>query len=145
MSMLFDERELAFLYTAASDPHRQHRERKDVMRTRSVARFCVVVATVSVIGSACQNTTTVTARDTSAGTNSKFATPQEIFSPANFRSRRERLTKLVPDGLVVLIGAKGVIDAWEEHRNDPTYRVQPVRQEENLFYLTGVTIPNAAV
>jgi Xaa-Pro aminopeptidase len=114
------------------------------MSTSAIARFCFVLIPLSVCGAACQNMTTA-ARSETPGTNSKFATPQEIFSPANFRSRRERLTKLVPDGVVVLIGAKGVIDAWEEHRNDPTFRVQPVRQEENLFYLTGVTIPNTAV
>jgi Xaa-Pro aminopeptidase len=75
----------------------------------------------------------------------RFPTHRDVFTPANFRVRRERLAKLIPDGIVVLLGAKGVIDAWEEHRNDPTFRVQPVRQEENLFFLTGLSIPGAAV
>lgn len=80
-----------------------------------------------------------------AGRPGKFSTPSEVFSPATFRARRERLAELVPNGLVILIGAKGVIDAWEEHRYDPTYRVQGLRQQEHLFFLTGLGVPNAVV
>ena len=79
------------------------------------------------------------------GEDGKFSTPNDVFSPATFRARRQRLADLVPDSVVVLIGAKSVIDAWEEHRYDPTYRVQGLRQQEHLFYLTGLGIPNAVV
>lgn len=82
-----------------------------------------------------------------AGTSSsgKFRTTRDVFSPGTFAARRARLAELTPDGLVVLLGAKGIIDAWEEHRHDPTFRFNPFRQEENLFYLTGAEIPGIAV
>jgi Xaa-Pro aminopeptidase len=73
----------------------------------------------------------------------KFSTPSDAFSPATFHARRQRLAAVVPDGVVVLIGAKAVIDGWEEHRYNPIFRVQPLRQQEHLFYLTGLSVPNA--
>ena len=75
----------------------------------------------------------------------KFPTPDEAFSPAAFAARRDRLKPLVTDGLVVLFGEKNPIDAWEEHANDPFFRVGPFRQEENFFYLTGVGFPDLAL
>jgi Xaa-Pro aminopeptidase len=75
----------------------------------------------------------------------KFPTPADVFSPASFAARRAKLKPLVGDGLVVLFGEKNPIDAWEEHANDPMFRVGPFRQEENLFYLTGLGIPDVAV
>src|SRR5438309_7240561 len=112
----------------------------------------VFFAALPVIAAACQTTTsapavTGTTVIAQAGDEkaSKFPTHREAFSPANFRARRERLAKAIPDGVVVLVGAKGVIDAWEEHRYDPTYRVQAVRQEENFFYLTGLSLPGLAL
>jgi Xaa-Pro aminopeptidase len=88
---------------------------------------------------------TAAAAQPTGGTTGKFPTHRDAFTPANFRARRDRLAQLMPDGVVVLIGAQGVIDAWEEHRYDPTFRVQAVRQEENFFYLTGLSVPGLAV
>jgi len=75
----------------------------------------------------------------------KFPTPEQAFSPATFAARRTRLAPLVGSGLVVLFGEKNLIDAWEEHANDPFFRMGPFRQEENLFYLTGLEFPDLAV
>src|SRR5262249_61290674 len=71
--------------------------------------------------------------------------PACALAPASFAARCARLTPLFSDGLVVLFGEKNPIDAWEEHANDPLFRVGPFRQEENLFYLTGLAIPDVAV
>jgi Xaa-Pro aminopeptidase len=75
----------------------------------------------------------------------KFPTLTDVFSPASFKARRARLAPLISDGIVVLFGEKNPIDAWEEHANDPFFRVGPFRQEENLFYLTGVSTPDVAI
>ena len=75
----------------------------------------------------------------------KFPTIAEAFHPATFAARRARLMPLVSDGLVVLFGEKNPIDAWDEHTNDPFFKVGPFRQEENLFYLTGLSFPDLAV
>jgi Xaa-Pro aminopeptidase len=75
----------------------------------------------------------------------KFPTTAEVFQPATFAARRARLATLVTDGLVVFFGEKNPIDAWDEHTNDPFFRVGPFRQEENFFYLTGLSFPDLAV
>ena len=75
----------------------------------------------------------------------KFPTIADVFHPATFAARRARLTTLTADGLVVLFGEKNPIDAWDEHANDPFFRVGPFRQEENFFYLTGLSFPDLAV
>ncbi len=75
----------------------------------------------------------------------KFPTIVDAFTPATFAARRARLKPLVDGALVVLFGEKNPIDAWEEHANDPFFRVGPFRQEENLFYLTGLSFPDLAV
>lgn len=80
-----------------------------------------------------------------ADNQGKFQTTASAFSPAAFSARRARLQALAGDGLVVLFGEKNPIDAWEEHANDPFFRVGPFRQEENFFYLTGLGFPDLAV
>lgn len=75
----------------------------------------------------------------------KFPTVADVFTTAAFRARRAKLKPLVDGGLVVLFGEKNPIDAWEEHASDPFFRVGPFRQEENLFYLTGLSFPDLAV
>jgi hypothetical protein len=119
---------------------------------RSHAPLVAVWSALAMLGIACQKASTPAVAATTAPQQaasgergSKYPTHRDVFSPANFRARRERLGKEIPEGVAVLIGAKGVIDAWEERRNDPTYRVQPVRQEENLFFLTGLSGPGLAV
>ena len=117
----------------------------------ATVRVLAFVSALAVVGAACQTTNAPAATAPAAaaqptdGTTGKFPTSRDAFTPANFRARRDRLAKTIPDGVAVLIGAKGVIDAWEEHRFDPTFRVQAVRQEENLFYLTGLSLPGLAV
>ena len=66
----------------------------------------------------------------------KFPTIADVFHPATFAARRARLASLATDGLVVLFGEKNPIDAWDEHANDPFFKIGPFRQEENFFYLT---------
>ena len=75
----------------------------------------------------------------------KFPTTRDVFSASSFASRRERLATQVGDGVVVLFGEKGIIDAWDEHVYQSTFRLGAFRQEENLFYLTGLELPGAAV
>ena len=75
----------------------------------------------------------------------KFPTLADVFHPATFAARRTRLASLVADGVVVLFGEKNPIDAWDEHANDPFFKVGPFRQEENFFYLTGLSFPDLAV
>ena len=76
---------------------------------------------------------------------SKFPTISEVFRPATFAARRARLIGLVSDGPIVLFGEQTPIDAWDEHTNDPFFKVGPFRQEENFFYLTGLSFPDLAV
>lgn len=76
---------------------------------------------------------------------SRFPAPADLFSPRTFRRRRERVAERMEDGVLVLFGAKSVLDAWEERRFDPTFRIEPFRQEENLFWLTGLELPGAVV
>jgi len=75
----------------------------------------------------------------------KFPTIADVFQPATFAARRARLASLVSDGPIVLFGEKNPIDAWDEHTNDPFFKVGPFRQEENFFYLTGLSFPDLAV
>jgi Xaa-Pro aminopeptidase len=79
------------------------------------------------------------------GNGSKFPTTAEVFQPATFAARRARLIGLVSDGPIVLFGEKNPIDAWDEHTNDPFFKVGPFRHEENFFYLTGLGFPDLAV
>jgi len=75
----------------------------------------------------------------------KFPTAADVFAPSTFAARRARLAPLVGDGIVVLFGEKNLIDAWDEHANDPFFKAGPFRQEENLFYLTGLDVPDVAL
>jgi Xaa-Pro aminopeptidase len=79
-----------------------------------------------------------------ASDGSKFPTIADTFHPATFTARRARLKPLVSDGVVLLMGEKNPIDAWDEHANDPFFKVGPFRQEENFFYLTGLSFPDLA-
>jgi len=79
-----------------------------------------------------------------ADNHGKFPRPDDVFQPSTFAARRARLAPLV-SGPVVLFGEKNLVDAWEEHANDPFFKVGPFRQEENLFYLTGLGFPDVAV
>lgn len=74
----------------------------------------------------------------------KFSDPARRFSPSTFRERRRRLVERTGNGVAVLMGAKSILDAWEEHRFEPTFRVAAFRQEVNFYYLTGLAIPGAA-
>lgn len=78
------------------------------------------------------------------GRHGKFSRPALRFSPSTFRERRRRLVGLTDDGVAVLFGAKSILDAWDERRFDPTFRLEMFRQESNLFYLTGIELPGAA-
>ena len=82
---------------------------------------------------------------TTQASSGKFPTHGDVFSPSTFAARRTRLAESIPEGVVVLLGEKGVIDAWDEHRHNSYFRVQGFRQEEHLFYLTGLSMPGVAV
>lgn len=92
------------------------------------------------VGTASSATATPAAERTSA-----FSAPARRFDPELFRRRRERLLERVDAGVAVLFGAKGTLDAWEERRFDPSFRILGFRQEPNLFWLTGLEVPGAAV
>lgn len=76
---------------------------------------------------------------------SRFSAPARRFTPELFRRRRERLFEAIGGGVAVLFGAKSALDGWEERRFDPAFRIDRFRQEPNLFYLTGLEVPGAAV
>lgn len=81
----------------------------------------------------------------SSARTSRFSTPARRFPPEVFRRRRERLLERLGDGVAVLFGVKSTLDAWEERRFDPTFRIGGFRQEPNLWYLTGLELPGVAV
>jgi len=94
-------------------------------------------AMIAAIGCLC-----VTAAGQQLASTSKFQTTADAFQPDTFVSRRARLSTAVADGLVVLFGEKNPGDAWDEHVNDPLFRLGPFKQEENFFYLTGLGFPD---
>lgn len=80
-----------------------------------------------------------------ADRTSRFPGPRDLFSPETFAGRRARLAERLGDGVLVLFGAKSVLDLWEERRFDPAFAVEAFRQEPNLFWLTGLEVPGVAV
>src|SRR5205085_5283688 len=69
----------------------------------------------------------------------------EKLSPAFHQERLEELYRRCPDGLVLL---RGEVD-WYRKRElrafDPEYSDFNFKQERNLFYLTGIEVPNSFV
>jgi Xaa-Pro aminopeptidase len=69
----------------------------------------------------------------------------EKLSPDFHKDRLEELYRRCPDGLVLL---RGEVD-WYRKRElrafDPEYSDFNFKQERNLFYLTGIEVPNAFV
>ena len=109
------------------------------------SRLSALVATVLMSAFAPVSASRAPQAAPAAGNTGKFPTIADVFTPAAFAARRAKLKPLVDGGIVVLFGEKNPIDAWEEHTNDPFFRVGPFRQEENLFYLTGLSFPDLAV
>lgn len=95
---------------------------------------------VPAVGTATQEAGTPRAERTS-----RFSAPSRRFQPETFRRRRNRFVENIQEGVAVFFGAKSALDAWEERRFDPTFRIAGFRQEPNLFYLTGLEVPGAAV
>src|SRR5262249_50675513 len=114
-------------------------------RTRLAGGFIVLLVVCGLTHSFASDRRAGAPMAQSAEGTSKFPTPADAFSPPTFAARRARLKPLVGDGIVVLFGEKNLVDAWEEHMNDPFFKVGPFRQEENLFYLTGLSLPDLAV
>ena len=109
------------------------------------SRLSALVATVLLSAFASVPASRAAQAAPAAENTGKFPTIADVFTPGAFAARRAKLKPLVAGGLVVLFGEKNPIDAWEEHTNDPFFRVGPFRQEENLFYLTGLSFPDLAV
>jgi Xaa-Pro aminopeptidase len=78
-----------------------------------------------------------------AQAQAQFANVNDTFSPSTFEARRQKLSQAIPNSLVILFGAKSLIDTWDEQRYYPHFRVEAFRQDETLFYLTGFGAPNA--
>jgi len=67
------------------------------------------------------------------------------LSPAFHKERLEEIYRRCPDGLILLLGE----DDWYRKRElrafDSSYADFNFKQERNLFYLTGVEVPNSFV
>ena len=65
--------------------------------------------------------------------NVSSGAPSDYFSKEEYRMRREKLMKLIPDGVAIILG--------EEERNDDRTFIQ----NNDFMYFTGVEIPNAVL
>ena len=67
------------------------------------------------------------------------------LSAAFHKNRLEELYRRCPDGLILLRGEVSWYRKRELHAFDPTYSDNNYKQERNLYYLTGIEIPDAFV
>ncbi|MFQ5744536.1 MAG: aminopeptidase P N-terminal domain-containing protein, partial [Acidobacteriota bacterium] len=77
--------------------------------------------------------------------SSPFPRLADYFGADEYAMRRLRLAQEIGNGIVLLLGAKDPMDAWEEHRFDPYFRPQEFKQSEAVIYLTGVQEPGAVL
>ncbi len=74
-----------------------------------------------------------------------FATLADYFEAEEYAERRARLAEETGGGAVLLLGSKDPMDAWDEHRFDPYFRIREFKQTEPMIYLTGIEEPGAVV
>jgi Xaa-Pro aminopeptidase len=67
------------------------------------------------------------------------------LSPAFHRGRLEELYRRCPDGLVLLRGELSWYRKREMRSFDPEYADYNFKQERNLYYLTGIEVPDSFV
>src|SRR5690242_17781884 len=73
------------------------------------------------------------------------AAPAKKLSPEFHRGRLEELYKRCNDGLILLRGEPSWYRKRELQAFDPTYADFNFKQERNLYYLTGIEVPDAFV
>ena len=69
----------------------------------------------------------------------------EKLSPAFHRGRLEELYRRCPDGLILLRGEASWYRKREVRAFDPAYADYNFKQERNLYYLTGIEVPDSFV
>lgn len=67
------------------------------------------------------------------------------LSPAFHRGRLEELYRRCPDGLILLRGEVSWYRKREVRAFDPAYADYNFKQERNLYYLTGIEVPDSFV
>ena len=67
------------------------------------------------------------------------------LSPAFHRGRLEELYRRCPDGLILLRGEVSWYRKREMRAFDPAYADYNFKQERNLYYLTGIEVPDSFV
>ena len=73
------------------------------------------------------------------------ATLADYFDADEYAQRRTRLAAETDAGVVLLFGSKDPMDAWDERRFDPYFRLREFKQTESVIYLTGVEAAGAVV
>lgn len=69
----------------------------------------------------------------------------EKLSPEFHMNRLEELYRRCPDGLILLRGEQDWFRKRELRQFDSSYSDQDYKQERNLYYLTGIEVPNSFV
>jgi len=72
-------------------------------------------------------------------------TRPEKLSPAFHKDRLEQLYRLCPDGLILLRGEVSWYRKRELRSFDASYSDYNFKQERNLYYLTGIEVPDSFV
>lgn len=80
-----------------------------------------------------------------AETTALSAILSDYFDAAEYAGRRTRLAAETDAGVVLLFGSKDPMDAWDERRFDPYFRLREFKQTEDVIYLTGVEEAGAVV
>ena len=68
-----------------------------------------------------------------------------VLERTPLEARRTRLAAETDAGVVLLFGSKDPMDAWDERRFDPYFRLREFEQTESVIYLTGVEEASAVV
>ncbi len=78
---------------------------------------------------------------------SLFASERRVekLSPAFHKERLEEIYRRCPDGLILLLGEVDWYRKRELRAFDSSYADFNFKQERNLFYLTGIEVPNSFV
>jgi len=101
------------------------------------------------VGTGCVAPDGSTSADRSTAEQAESATPAatlaDYFDAAEYAQRRTRLAAETDAGVVLLFGSKDPMDAWDERRFDPYFRLREFKQTETLIYLTGIEEAGAVV